>query len=190
MSTLRITAGSLRGRRVSVPKGDVRPTSERARQAFFNIIGERIDGARFLDLFAGSGIFSFEALSRGAASATAVDRNTAQITKAAAELGVRVETASGDVLTVLKRMHQPFDLVYADPPYDYDRYDDLVDAIGQTATDNAIVAVEHRRRSNPFIRELGSGNHQLTPWRTAEYGEVWITFFRAEPATGIAIENE
>jgi 16S rRNA (guanine966-N2)-methyltransferase len=90
MSTLRITAGSLRGRRVPVPKGDVRPTSERARQAYFNIIGDRIEGARFLDLFAGSGIFSFEALSRGAASATAVDRNTEQIAKTAAELGVKI----------------------------------------------------------------------------------------------------
>jgi 16S rRNA (guanine966-N2)-methyltransferase len=190
MSTLRITAGSLRGRRVPVPKGDVRPTSERARQAYFNIVGERIAGARFLDLFAGSGIFAFEALSRGAASATAVDRNTAQITKAAAELGVTIETVTGEVLAALKRMHGRFDLVYADPPYDYDRYDDLIEAIAQSAAGNPIVAVEHRRRSNPFNRELRTENRELRPWRTAEYGEVWITFFRAEPATGIAMENE
>ena len=95
MSTLRITAGTLRGRRVPVPAGDIRPTSERARQAYFNIVGERIHGARFLDLFAGSGVFSFEAMSRGAASATAIDRdkrNTANITKLSATFGVPVST--------------------------------------------------------------------------------------------------
>src|SRR5512132_123847 len=70
---IRVTAGTLRGRRVPVPKDDVRPTSERARQAFFNIVGPRINGARFLDLFAGSGIFSFEAISRGAKESVAVD---------------------------------------------------------------------------------------------------------------------
>jgi len=75
VATLRVTAGTLRGRRIPVPAGDVRPTSERARQAFFNIVGERIEGARFLDLFAGSGIFAFEAVSRGAESATAVERD-------------------------------------------------------------------------------------------------------------------
>src|SRR5216684_3889558 len=68
MSTLRVTAGTLRGRRILVPPRDVRPTSERARQAFFNIIGQRIDGAHFLDLFAGSGIFSFDGVRLAAGS--------------------------------------------------------------------------------------------------------------------------
>src|SRR5512142_3420716 len=75
MASLRITAGTLRGRRVAVPQGDVRPTSERARQAFFNIVSDRIEGAHFLDLFAGSGVFALEAVSRGAERATAVERD-------------------------------------------------------------------------------------------------------------------
>jgi len=186
VSSLRITSGTLRGRRIPVPAGDVRPTSERARQAYFNIIGDRIQDARFLDLFAGSGIFSFEALSRGGASATAVDRDmqhSAGIARLAATLGVPVSTVTGDVIAVLKRLKEPFDLTYADPPYDYEQYPELVSAIAAVPlSPDAIVAVEHRRKSSPFA---GS---RLRVWRRAEYGEVWITFFRAgdTPATGIA----
>lgn len=179
MSSLRITSGTLRGRRIPVPAGDVRPTSERARQAYFNIIGERIQNARFLDLYAGSGIFSFEALSRGAATATAVDLdkwNFESIAKQCATLGVPVKTMAGDVITVLKRLTEPFDVVYADPPYNYGQYADLVRAIGALPLpSDAIVAVEHRRGSTPFEENLG----KLSVTRRAEYGEVWITFFAA-----------
>lgn len=177
MPSLRIAGGTLRGRRVPVPAGDVRPTSERARQAYFNIVRDRIDGARFLDLFAGSGIFSLEALSRGAAAAVAVDQNRKQcaaIEETARTLGVAVTTLSGDVIEVLPRVGtKAFDLVFADPPYDYGRYDGLLTALARAPlAEDALVAVEHRRRSEPFhdtpLREI----------RRAEYGEVWITFFQ------------
>ncbi|HEX9161317.1 MAG TPA: 16S rRNA (guanine(966)-N(2))-methyltransferase RsmD [Thermoanaerobaculia bacterium] len=188
MSSLRITAGTLRGRRVTVPPAAVRPTSERARQAYFNIVGGRIEGARFLDLFAGSGIFSFEALSRGAASATAVERDTrnvALIAKEAAAFGVQVKTVTADTLQFVRRAAEPFDLVYADPPYAYEDYGELVEVIGKLPLPpRALVAVEHRRGMRPFQQETG----RLRLIRTAEYGEVWISFFGiAEAATGIAI---
>ena len=190
MSSLRITGGTLRGRRVAVPAFDVRPTSERARQAYFNIVGERIGGSRFLDLFAGSGIFSFEATSRGAAAATAIDfdrRNSTSIEKQAAAFGVPVKAVSGDVLTVLKRLADPVDLVYADPPYDYEQYEDLVRGIAELPlSPDALVAVEHRRRTSPFGDSVG----KLAAVRRAEYGEVWITFFSAGVATGLAEQNE
>lgn len=179
MSFLRITAGTLRGRRVPVPRDEVRPTSERARQAFFNIIGNDIGGARFLDLFAGSGIFSLEALSRGAASATAIDKSRQhilQIEKTAAAFGVAVRTITDDVIGSLRRLESDaFDVVYADPPYDYHDYEKLLDALSRlTLSGPAIVAVEHRRRSEPF----SSPSDRLLFWRRAEYGEVWISFFR------------
>jgi 16S rRNA (guanine966-N2)-methyltransferase len=179
MTPLRITAGSLRGRRVPVPRGDIRPTSERARQAYFNIIGERVHGARFLDLFAGSGIFSFEAISRGAASATAIDlgrANTAAIDRLAQEFAVEVKTVSSDVLAGIKRVAgDVFDLVYADPPYDWERYDELLMSIDQqlSLSAGAVVAIEHRRRTTPFT----AATSRLTFTRRAEYGEVWIDFF-------------
>jgi 16S rRNA (guanine(966)-N(2))-methyltransferase RsmD len=176
---IRITAGTLRGRRLPVPKDEVRPTSERARQAFFNIVGERIHGAHFLDLFAGSGIFSFEAISRGAATSVAVDRSrahTAAIEKSARELGAAVRTVHAELPDGIKRLGgEVFDVIYADPPYEYDRYDDLLTAIdtGLTLASGAVVAVEHRRRTQPFTATLTRLQHV----RRAEYGEVWISFF-------------
>jgi 16S rRNA (guanine966-N2)-methyltransferase len=178
---LRVTAGTLRNRRVPVPPADVRPTSERARQAFFNIAGDRIREARFLDLFAGSGIFSFEALSRGAAAAVAIDRSrrhTGQIARLAAEWEVDVHAVTADVLAGIKRLAgPPFDLIYADPPYDYDQYDQLLAAIGNDLrlAPDALVAIEHRRRTEPFSAVPPTFDFL----RRAEYGEVWISLFEA-----------
>lgn len=181
MTPLRITGGSLKGRRVPVPKNDVRPTSERARQAYFNIVGERVHGAHFLDLFAGSGIFSFEAVSRGAASATAVDAargSVAQIAKLAADFACDVKSVRADLPAGIKRLGgSVFDLVYADPPYDWERYDELLMSIDEHANlaGGALVAIEHRRRTTPFT----SAPRRLEFQRRAEYGEVWIDFFIA-----------
>jgi len=179
VANLRVTAGALRGRRIPVPPGDPRPTSERARQAFFNILGQRIDGARFLDLFAGSGVFSFEAVSRGAASATAVDhdrRKVEGISRLAKEWNAAVTPVQGEVVATLLRLGRtPYDIVYADPPFDYDTYDDLLAGIERhlSLASDPIVAVEHRKRTNPFKKETARLQFQ----RRAEYGEVWITFF-------------
>lgn len=182
MTTLRVTSGTLKGRRIPVPKREVRPTSERARQGYFNIVADRIDGVHFLDLFAGSGIFSFEALSRGAASATAVDQspaNSVAISRVAQSLQVAIEVVNSDAIGALGRLKgRSFALLYADPPYDYDRYDDLLLALDRgPLAEDAIVAVEHRRRSEPFSAKT----QRLSHWRRAEYGEVWITFFSSLP---------
>jgi len=178
MASLRITAGTLRGRRVAVPPRDVRPTSERARQAYFNIAGARIEGARFLDLFAGSGIFSFEAVSRGAASSTAIEENrkyAAAIEALAEEWTAPVDVMARDVFKALPRLERQFDLVYADPPYDFGRYDELVEAIGAVAGPDTLVAVECRTGFSPSGR--AEARPTLVPLRHVEYGEVSITFF-------------
>ena len=178
---IRITGGNLRGRHIPVPKDLVRPTSERARQAFFNIVGSGLRNARFLDLFAGSGVFSFEAVSRGAAEAVAIDKSrqhTAAIEGLALKLEVPVRTVTADVTAGIKRLgDQVFDVIYADPPYSYERYDELLMAIDETVklAPEALVAIEHRRRSQPFT----ANPTRLRFLRRAEYGEVWITFFIA-----------
>ncbi len=141
--------------------------------------GERIAGATFLDLFAGSGIFSFEAVSRGAEQAVAIDssrRGNAEIERLAKELGVRVRTVTADVLDGIKRVGgEVFDVVYADPPYAYEHYDELLMSLDKhlTLAPAAFVAIEHRRRTEPFTTVL----QQLKFDRRAEYGEVWISFF-------------
>ena len=185
MTSLRVTAGALRGRRIAVPPRDVRPTSERARQAYFNIVADRMHEAVFLDLFAGSGIFSFEAISRGAASAVAVEqdrRNADAIAARAAEWEAPIRVVTGDVLTSLGRLGAtPFDLIYADPPYAYPHYRELLAAIDAQLRlgPAALVAIEHQRNSSPF----DAPTSRLRQLRRAEYGEVWITFFAADDGT-------
>lgn len=190
MTTVRVTSGSLRGRRVPVPAGSVRPTSERARQAFFNIVGPSVAGARFLDLFAGSGVFSFEAVSRGAARATAVESNraaAANIEWLAKEWNAKVTVVASDVFAVLagfggmnaaapQAAAPRFDLVYADPPYDFERYDELLAAIDEKAplVPGAMVAIEHRSKRDPYG---AAATKRLKHKRRAEYGEIGIDFF-------------
>lgn len=158
---------------------DARPTSERARQAFFNILGSRIRGARFLDLFAGSGVFAFEAVSRGASEAVAIEQSRSHvqaIERLAGELDVPVRAVAADVLSGIKRLGRTvFDVIYADPPYAYERYDDLLMAIDQELqlAPGAVAAIEHRRNTEPFSYTPA----RLHQSRRAEYGEIWITFF-------------
>ena len=119
---MRITGGVHRGRVLKVPEGmEVRPTQDRVREALFNILMHDIAGARFLDLFAGSGAVGLEALSRGATSATFVELNARHISfiKAnATQLKIAPEIVQADAYRYISDFSgYPFDIVYADPPY-------------------------------------------------------------------------
>jgi 16S rRNA (guanine966-N2)-methyltransferase len=119
VAELRITGGELGGRRIRVPRGDVRPTTERVREAVFSILGD-LDGATVLDLFCGSGALAIEALSRGAAEATLVDTRpaTARTNLEALGLVERARTVRSDAARFLRRAEaSSFDLVLCDPPY-------------------------------------------------------------------------
>jgi 16S rRNA (guanine966-N2)-methyltransferase len=116
---LRVSGGELRGRRLSAPRRGVRPTSERVREAMFSILGD-ISGARALDVYCGTGALGIEAVSRGAATATLVDRGVRAARRNVEELGIgdRVEVVRGDALRYLRRAEPGgFDLVLCDPPY-------------------------------------------------------------------------
>lgn len=124
---MRIIAGLYKNRALTAPKGQLtRPTSEKLREALFNICQTYIEGASFLDLFAGSGAIGLEALSRGASGATLVD-SSRECVKAIKEniqkfgLEQNVKVFLGDVFEQLRRLQkqgQEFDIIFADPPYD------------------------------------------------------------------------
>ena len=120
---MRIAGGTFRGRNVKVPDGvDVRPTQDRVREAIFSMLMHEIPGARFLDLFAGSGAVGLEALSRGAASAAFVElnpRHVAAIRANAAMLNAQpVTIVQSDAFAYAEGFAgAPFDVAYADPPY-------------------------------------------------------------------------
>lgn len=117
---MRVAGGELRGRRLHVPRGhDVRPTTERVREAAFSILAG-VEGARVLDLFCGSGALGIEALSRGASHATLVDTRPAPAERSVEELGLgeRAEVVRSEALRFLRTAGEgSFDLVFCDPPY-------------------------------------------------------------------------
>jgi 16S rRNA (guanine966-N2)-methyltransferase len=118
---VRVVAGRYGGRRLSAPRGTrTRPTADRVREALFSMLGD-VDGARVLDLYAGSGALGIEALSRGAGSAVFVERDpraAAAIERNLAAVGVEATVARQDALRFLGRAEGQFDLVFCDPPYD------------------------------------------------------------------------
>lgn len=156
----RIIAGAARGRRLRTPKGDAtRPTSDRVREALFSAVTSLVgslEGARVLDLYAGSGALGLEAWSRGAAAVTLVesDRRTADVVRAnARDLGCGVATVwARNVATALTEAPaEPFDLVVSDPPYPVTEErlaEDLrLLATGGWLAEDALVVVERSARS-------------------------------------------
>jgi 16S rRNA (guanine966-N2)-methyltransferase len=125
---MRIIAGELKGQRLVAPRGwKVRPTSDRVREATFSALGERVVGARVLDLYCGTGALAIEALSRGAESAVLVDQDTRPALGNVERLGLgdRAELVRADVGRWLqgnspdpaRKRSGEFDLVFVDPPY-------------------------------------------------------------------------
>jgi len=151
---LRIIGGRWRGRRIRFPAvAGVRPTPDRVRETLFNWLGQDLDGARTLDLFAGSGALSFEALSRGAALAVAVDREPELIRALDATgraLGAAaLETHRADARAFLSRETRRFDVVFLDPPFGEAPWDALFAAIEPLVGPNAFVYAESGRPIEP-----------------------------------------
>jgi 16S rRNA (guanine966-N2)-methyltransferase len=145
------------------------------------MVASNISGARFLELFAGSGIFSLEAVSRGAEIAIAVDvsaRATRALGTIVKDWEVPVLTLVSDAVASIESLasSDPFDIVYADPPYAFDRYPDLVQEIDASLplSDAAVVAIEHVRGPAPFPT---SGLERLELRKTVAYSAVSITLF-------------
>lgn len=170
---MKIIAGTLRGRPIKTLQGDAtRPTSGLVRGAMFNILGPRIQGARLLDLYTGSGAIAFEALSRGAQSAVLVEQapDAQRIildNLAALKLADRASLIRGDVMAKLATLRGPFDLVIADPPYRAISWPDLLMGLqAHHLLDAAAIVLAEYARGEEVPEQVG----ELVRSRTYAYG--------------------
>lgn len=124
-SRVRISAGKWKGRAIDVPPG-ARPTSSRAREALFDLVADRLPGARVLDLYAGSGSVGLEAISRGAAAAVLVEPRAEALSRTLERLDVEpdaVRVLSSGAAAALRHLasrSETFELIFCDPPYEQD----------------------------------------------------------------------
>ena len=179
---MRIPGGIHRGRVLKVPDGlEVRPTQDRVREALFNILMHDIAGARFLDVFAGSGAVGLEAMSRGASSVVFVERNPrhiAYIKANSAMLKLAPEIIQADAYQFLAGYSgAPFDIVYADPPYALGEEQGFETVLANLAARNVLKA------GGLFIAEttLKMSVSDLPGWdlcRDREYGKTRIAIWR------------
>ena len=194
---MRVIAGKYRGRNLkSPPSLQVRPTSDRLRETLFNVIAPRIQGARFLDLCAGSGAVGIEALSRGAAHTTFVDRSRKMVALIEANLDLcqieKEETqvvqaeAADFIRQALRRAEEQagrgkselWDIVFFDPPYATD-YLEVLDSFGTHAssllTESGLLVVEHHHKKE-LPDELGN----LRRTRVLKQGDSALSFYNIE----------
>src|ERR1051325_6726183 len=188
---MRIIAGKYRGRKLkSPPSIDTRPTSDRLRETLFNVLAPQIEGARFLDLCAGTGAVGIEALSRGAEHVTFVDQSRKMCALIEANLDAlkidenEIEIVTAEASEYLRRRakkEQPaFDVIYFDPPYAADPYGmvNLVsDMGGQLLTEDALVIVEHHKK-----KELPEEFGKLKRYRVLKQGDSILSFYRFQSA--------
>jgi 16S rRNA (guanine966-N2)-methyltransferase len=176
---MRIIAGERKGHTIYAPKGlDTRPTSDRVRENIFNIVAPWVEGARVLDLYAGSGAMGLEALSRGAEAAVfveadgdavrAIERNLdklrltrATVLRMDASTGLAQEAAAG----------RKYDLVLADPPYAMTDYDTLAHYLPRVLAEDGLLVLESSARSDE--PELPG----LTSRTTRKYGSTRVSVF-------------
>lgn len=179
------------------PKGrGVRPTLDRVREAIFDVLGERVRGARVLDLFAGSGALGFEALSRGAAHACFCDvatRPVQAIRDNARRLGFPPPSVRVLLMPALQAVRllagegERFGLVFVDPPYESLWYDETLLALSLSGivAPGGLVVVEHGRR-----REVGEVYGDLHAVRKRRYGETCVTYFERRMTCPTAVEEK
>lgn len=181
---MRVIAGERKGLRLVAPRGrGVRPTTDRVKQVLFDVLRDKVEGQRVLDLYAGSGALGIEALSRGADAATFVERSSAawaalRRNLEAARYQDRAAVVTGPVEAFLRRQDEGtrFGVVLADPPYgeeasrllcELDRFRGL--------RPGGIVVIEHSRR-----QELDVALKHLRRWDQRVLGDTAVSFFRRE----------
>jgi 16S rRNA (guanine966-N2)-methyltransferase len=181
---MRVIAGLYRSRPLQAPRGlATRPTSDRLRETLFNVIAVRVPGARFADLYAGSGAVGIEAISRGAAEVHFAEKSTAAVTAIRANLrtlGIGSDFSievTGTAALLKQLAGKPLDLVFLDPPYDAaEEYRKTLTLLGaaenELLADDALVIVEHTRK-HPLLDRYGN----LERTRTILQGDAALSFY-------------
>ena len=175
---MRIIAGSRRGHTIQAPKGfDTRPTSDRVRENVFNIVAPWVEGARVLDLYAGSGAMGLEALSRGAEAAVfvesdaeavrAIERNLDKLGLSGARV-VRLDAVTG--LAQEAGARRKYDLVLADPPYSMTDYHSLFRYLPGVLAEDGLLVFETAAKTEPELPGL-------TIRTSRKYGSTRVTVF-------------
>ena len=180
---MRIIGGSARGRAIMAPAGSkTRPTQDYVRESLFNIIRWDVQEARVLDLFAGTGALSLEALSRGAEQAVMIDMdrdacNAIKKNMETSKLGERCRLVARDyrqAMSQLAREEQKFDVVFIDPPYRMENTGDMCAALYDKGllSDAFMIVVEHKRGLAPLLDE------RFEAYDLRKYRDTEITFVR------------
>ena len=176
---MRIISGKYRGRQIHTPNNlPVRPTTDFAKEGLFNILNNLIDFEEIsvLDLFAGTGNLSYEFFSRGAVTVTAMESDSncvAFINKTIQMLNAEnLEAIRTDVFHYLKRPYESFDIIFADPPYEMEKTNEIPDLIFQTQIlkEKGWFILEHSKRHD-FSNHAFFHQHR-------KYGNVNFSFFR------------
>ena len=187
MLKMRVIAGMYRSRQLSAPRGmKTRPTSDRLRETLFNILAPRLEGCRFVDLYAGTGAVGIEAISRGAEHVWFAENSEAALTSLRQNLsalkivrGFTLEDRGvGALLQRLSKLSEPVDVVYLDPPYEAeDEYSGTLHFFGSVRgramlAPDAIVVAEH---SSKVKLEQRYGSLEQT--RFLKQGDAALSFF-------------
>jgi 16S rRNA (guanine966-N2)-methyltransferase len=172
---VRVIAGRFRGRRLKTPKWEgLRPTSDKLRETLFNILAPRIEGVRVLDGYAGTGALGLEALSRGAAHVTFIERDrraAALIEENAHACGIEdgYTIVCSDFLTWRNGDAGRFDLILLDPPYEIRNVQDVLDRAAALLSSKGLLVLERATRLEPDVpptlervRDVKSGDSTLT----------------------------
>jgi 16S rRNA (guanine(966)-N(2))-methyltransferase RsmD len=184
--TMRIIAGTFRSRQLNpLKKLRMRPTSDMLRETLFNILGPRVESARFLDLFAGTGAVGIEAISRGAAEVVFVEnhRGAAQLigeNLALLEISASARLVPADALAAIAKLDSeraaPFDIVFLDPPYANERdYHLVLHSLEKSPLvgGSSLVIAEHRKTFS-----LPAAIGRLQQFRTLRQGDAALSFYR------------
>jgi 16S rRNA (guanine(966)-N(2))-methyltransferase RsmD len=179
---MRVIAGTLKGRQLKAPTWEgLRPTSDRLRETLFNVLAPRVAGARFLDLYSGSGAVGIEALSRGASEVVAVESHKKAvrvIEHNLASLGVDhgFQLIAAEVMQGLRQLSGgAFDLIFLDPPYrEHGAYEQVMRLIAELGllAPNGLIIAEHEKHFDP-----GDALASFRRTRTLRQGDAVLSFY-------------